>query len=36
MNDRLTSNNTNAFDEVISIIEKARESAFRAVNEGEE
>jgi len=32
MGDNLILNNTNAFDEVISIIEKARENAFRAVN----
>jgi len=32
MSDKLTPNNANAFDEVISIIENARESAFRAVN----
>ena len=32
MGDKLAPNNTNAFDEVISIIENARESAFRAVN----
>ena len=32
MYNHLTSNNANAFDEVISIIEKARENAFRAVN----
>lgn len=32
MGDSLIPNNANAFDEVISIIENARESAFRAVN----
>ena len=32
MNDNLISNNTNGFDEVISIIENARVSAFLAVN----
>ena len=32
MSDNLIPNNTNAFDEVISIIDNARESAFRAVN----
>jgi predicted nuclease of restriction endonuclease-like (RecB) superfamily len=32
MGDDLTPKNTNAFDDVISIIEKAHESAFRAVN----
>jgi hypothetical protein len=32
MGDKLISGNTAAFDEVISIIENARKSAFRAVN----
>ena len=32
MGDNLIPNNTNAFDEVIPIIDNARESAFRAVN----
>jgi len=32
MGDNLIPNNANAFDEVISIIENARESAYRAVN----
>ena len=32
MGDNLISGNTNAFDEVILIIDNARESAFRAVN----
>jgi len=32
MSDKLIPNNENAFDEVISIIENARENAFRAVN----
>jgi len=32
MDDHLTLNNANVFDEVISIIEKARENAFRVVN----
>lgn len=32
MGDSLIPNNMNAFDEVIAIIDNARESAFRAVN----
>ncbi|MDR3093164.1 MAG: DUF1016 N-terminal domain-containing protein, partial [Bacteroidales bacterium] len=32
MSDHLVPNSENAFDEVISIIENARENAFRAVN----
>ena len=32
MGDKLISDNTNTFDEIISIIENARENAFRAVN----
>ena len=32
MGDNLIPKNTNGFDEVISIIENARENAFRAVN----
>lgn len=32
MSDNIIPNDANAFDEVISIIDNARESAFRAVN----
>jgi len=32
MSDKLTPNNENAFDDVVAIIESARESAFIAVN----